>query len=39
MTFMLYFVVIECALRKRFDHKPEIQLDGVGFNAPIAIGM
>mmetsp|Transcript_13822 Transcript_13822/g.27970 ORF Transcript_13822/g.27970 Transcript_13822/m.27970 type:complete len:308 (-) Transcript_13822:209-1132(-) len=39
MTFLLFFVVAECALRKRLDYKPALQLTGVGFNAPIAIGV
>mmetsp|Transcript_1075 Transcript_1075/g.1361 ORF Transcript_1075/g.1361 Transcript_1075/m.1361 type:complete len:289 (+) Transcript_1075:111-977(+) len=38
MTFLLFFVVAECALRKRLDFNPKIFMDGVGFNPPIAIG-
>ncbi|GAB5367303.1 hypothetical protein AAMO2058_001218800 [Amorphochlora amoebiformis] len=39
MTFLLFFVVAECALRNRLDYKPNLQLGGIGFNAPIAIGL
>lgn len=38
MTALLMTVVIEVALRKRHDWSVSIQLDGVGFNKPIAIG-
>ncbi len=39
MTFLLVFVVNEVAVRKRLDYKRRIALDGVGFNAPVAIGL
>mmetsp|Transcript_1468 Transcript_1468/g.2082 ORF Transcript_1468/g.2082 Transcript_1468/m.2082 type:complete len:273 (-) Transcript_1468:514-1332(-) len=38
MTFLLFFVVAETALRNRLDYNPETKQNGVGSNAPIAIG-
>mmetsp|Transcript_21792 Transcript_21792/g.42366 ORF Transcript_21792/g.42366 Transcript_21792/m.42366 type:complete len:266 (-) Transcript_21792:343-1140(-) len=39
LTGLLMFVVCEVAVRRRFDYKPAIKLDGVGFNGPLAIGL